>query len=299
MRMLIPEVLTDAALVSTNLSENDHPEWDGATAYNTGDQVIIAAQHNRYEAIQANTGINPVSDAGQNWLELGATNRWKAFDQFLADPAALANQIQYELRPGSLCTAVALFGLEGSTVQLVVTDPVDGEVFNQTKALVYPGDVIDWYSYFFAGIKTDPEVLFADIPPYPDATFQIIITNTGGTAEVGQIVLGEDFEIGETRVGTGVSVEDYSRKERDTFGRPIIVERAYAQLVDFDFTIFTGNTRYVQRLIAARRAKPTVFYTAPDRQELGTLVYGLTGQLQINLSTPTLSEVTLEVEGLV
>lgn len=299
MRMLVPTVIDDSKILRTNIPEDDYAEWDVATAYSIGARVMVAAAHQNYEAVAATTGNDPASDDGSNWIPLGATNRFKPFDQFISDPAALAEQIQFEFQPGELCDGLALFGLEGASVQLVVTDPADGEVFNQTKSLVYDTNVFDWYSHFFAPIQTDTEVLFADIPPYPDAVFSVTISNPGANAQVGQIVLGQDYQLGITKAGTSLAFEDYSRKERDVFGRPIIVERAYAQLIDFDFAIVTGNSRFTLSLIAAQRAKPAVFYTAPDRQDLGTLVYGITGPLNINLSSANISDVTLEVEGLV
>jgi hypothetical protein len=299
MFMLVPETVASDMLISTNVPENDHAEWNAGANFGVGARVMIAAQHVRYEALKASTGVNPATDDGTTWLKLGATNRWRAFDQILSDPVKHADVIEYELQPEALCTAVSLFGLQGVSVRLVVTDPAEGVVYDRTVSLQYLDGILDWYSYFFTQAETETEALFTDIPPYPSATFRIRIENTGGIAEVGQICLGQTYEVGETDVGTQISVEDYSRKERDAFGRSVLVERAYAQVVDFDFTIPTARARYVQRLIANRRARPTVYFAAPDRPDLGTLVYGISGALQVNLTTPTFSTATLEVEGLV
>lgn len=301
MRMIVPRAIGHSQIVSSNITEDDYPEYANGVAYNQGDRVIVAAQHKVYEALSDHTsdaGNAPTVEGTATWFVVGATNLHKPFDGFIADAASNASTITYEITPGALCTAVAVFGASGHTVQLVVNDPNDGEVFNQSVGLISTVNVFDEYSYCFAPFVFDTEALFADLPPYPNATFTLTITSDS-EAKLGQLVLGEDIELGVTKPGTGVSFEDYSQKDRDTFGRAIIVERPFADIADFDFAFPAEKTRLIRDLIAAQRAKPTVYYTAADKIGYGTLVYGLTKPLNVVLTSHNISDATLEVESLV
>lgn len=306
MRMLVPAVIDASKITSTNVSEDDFAEWDNGTAYTTGDRVIKAAEHLVYEALTDHTGTDPTGDVdsatgiGTNWIRVGATNRHKPFDGFIAQAASQANEIRYTLTPGELCDGLALFGVDAAEVQLIVTDPQEGEVYNETKSLISDVNIVDWYAWFFSPLQLDEEILFADLPPYPDASFEVIVTNPGGTVEIGQIILGQDYQLGTTTTKTSLSTEDFSTFERDTFGRVSnIVERPYIRIIDFDFAIVTDNTRFIERLISAQRAKAAVYYTDPEKQGLGTLVFGKARPLSVNLVSSNTSYATLEVEGFI
>ncbi|NQY61766.1 hypothetical protein [Cognatishimia sp.] len=301
MRMIVPCAIGQSQIVSSNILENDYPEFATGVAYTQGDRVIVTAQHKVYEALSDHTsdaGNAPTVEGTTTWFVVGATNLHKPFDGFISDAAVNTASITYEITPGSLCTAVAIFGANGHNVQLVVNDPNDGEVFNQSIGLISTSNVFDEYSYCFAPFVFETEALFADLPPYQAATFTLTVTSDAD-AQLGQLVIGEDIELGITKTGTSVSFEDYSQKERDTFGRAIIVERPFADIAEFDFAFPAEKTRLIRDLVAAQRAKPTVYYTAADKIGYGTLVYGLTKPLNVVLTSHNISDATLEVESLI
>ncbi len=64
MKIIRPLTITDAVLAATNVPENDHPAYSGATTYALGDRVIVVGAdiHKIYESLQAsNTGHAPVT----------------------------------------------------------------------------------------------------------------------------------------------------------------------------------------------------------------------------------------------
>lgn len=305
MRVLIPFEFEDSNLISSTVAENDHAVWDSATSYTTGDKVISTTTHRIYEALQASTNVNPTTDTSDPpyWLDIGATNRWKAFDQKISDPVTVAdgvNTIEYSLGAfGIPSNSVTLFGLKGRSASLVVTDTTDGEVYNQDISLIDNALVNDWFTYFFEPARVKSEAIFEGIPPYANAQYDITVEDdTDAEPELGQIVLGQEYELGETNYGTSVSIEDFSRKDRDSFGNAILVERPFAKLIDFDFTVNTGEVRRTAILLETVRATPAVYYAGPDTERFGTTVYGFFRSFSINLDGPAISNVTLEVEGL-
>jgi hypothetical protein len=301
MQAIEPLTITDSILTSSTIPEDDYSAWSSGTTYNLGDRVIVVSVHKVYEsAINSNTGNNPVTDDGTKWIELGATNRWKAFDQKISDPATRADSIQYVLTTtNDIVNSLAFFGLKADTVQIIVEETSSStEVYNRTFQLLDTTNVVDWYTYFFEpATEKDEELLVVDLPSYSAAKITINILDTGNTVEVGQIVLGRLISLGRTGYGTTIGIEDFSRKERDTFGNAVIIERAFAQTADFEVEISTQDARRVQRFLSLYRATPIVWIGNQD-PSYGLIVYGFYTQFSINLATPSISYTTLEVEGL-
>lgn len=301
MRIIKPVTVTDSILTSSTVPEDDYPVWASGTTYAIGDRVINTTVHKVYESVQnSNTGNDPTTDDGTWWLEVSATNRWKAFDQKITDQVSEANSIGYVLDPtDELVTSVAFFNLDASELQLQLETTSEGEYYNETFDLIDNSYVLDWYTYFFEPQRKLEELLINDLPPYTSPTVTITISETGSTAEVGQIIIGRFLELGATQYNTSVSIEDYSRKERDTFGNPIIVGRAFAQLADYDITLETSSVRRTQSILSEIRTTPVVWFAGADTEKYGTTIYGYYRDFSINLSTPSLSYATIEVEGLV
>ena len=301
MQIIKPVTVTNTILTSSNVPENDFAEWVTGTTYATGTKVIvIGTAHKIYESlVGGNQGNDPVTDDGTNWLTLGATNRWKAFDQKIGDPVINTTTITYTLTDAaSNITSVALFGLAGLTANVTVTDAVDGIVYNNTISLTDNRNIDDWYTYFFEEQVQKEQALFLNIPPYLGSSVVVTVTAATGTAaQLGQLVLGFLTAIGATAYGTSISIEDFSRKEVDAFGNFIVVQRAFAQLADFDVQFETSNARRIQRTLASLRAVPVVYIGSEDTS-YGTTIYGFYRRFDLTLETPSLSFGAIEVEGL-
>jgi len=298
MQIIPPVDVSDFNLTSSNIPENDAQVWTNNATYGAGETVLYL--HNVYESLEAaNTGNLPDQSPHQ-WLLLGASNRYKAFDRRISDPAVKADEVSYTISHGGLAiNSVSAFGLEAASIKVEINDPNDGLVYSNTVDLIDNSAVIDWFTYFFApiGLKT-LEVVLTDLPPYGTASTTVTVSNPGLDAKVGQIALGQAIELGIVLYGTSISIEDYSRKERDPFGNAVIVERGFAQTVDFDLKVPTLGARRVQNLLAKYRTTPVVWNGTKDAS-YGVNVYGYYRRFDINLSAPQVSDATIEVEGLI
>jgi hypothetical protein len=301
MRIIKPVTITDSNLTSSTVPENDYSAWSSVTTYALGDNVISTTTHKIYESAQgSNLNNDPTTDDGTWWIEVSATNRWKAFDQKVTDQVTQATSLQYVIdTTDELINSLAFFNLDAAEVQVQLEDATDGEYYNETFDLIDNSYVIDWYTYFFEPNRKLPELLLTDLSPYVDPTVTITISETGSTAEVGQIIVGRFLDLGITQYNTSVSIEDFSRKERDTFGNPIIVQRAFAQRAEYDVSILTGDARRVQSILSEVRTTPVVWFAGPDTEQYGTTIYGYYIDFDINLATPSRSYATIEVEGLI
>lgn len=300
MKLIRPITVTDSVLDSSNVPENDYAEWSSGTTYADGDRVIVLSTHRIYESlVGSNTGNDPTTDDGTNWLDIGATNRWRAFDNTITDQVTNTTSITYSFDPQSLTNSIAFFNLDAVEVQVTMTDSVEGVVYDNTVSLIDNSAVTDWWGYFFEPIIRKPDIVLFDLPNYITAILDVTIsTTTGSTAKVGQIVFGNQKVLGLTTYGTTVGIQDYSTKDTDAFGNVVITERRFAQLVDYDVKVSTTAVRDVQKTLASYRATPIV-YSGTDDGTYGDLVYGYYRNFGINISTPSFSDATIEVEGLV
>lgn len=303
MRFIAPITITEAMILSTNLAEDDHPEWDGATTYAEDAYCIITGStHAIYRSLQAgNLNNSPLDPANINvwWQRISATNRWKPFDDKPTVKATGAGSITFTFGGLGLVDGVALIGLEAESARLVITagDPVV-TVYDQTISLADSGSVVDWYTYFFEPTSYADKLIFPEVPPYSEATYEVTISGTG-TVGLGQLVLGRDHRIGTTVHGTGLGIEDFSSKEVDDFGNAFVEEGYFAQIVDFEAKIDTQTASRVFKLLASRRAKPTVYYAGSNTDHFGTSVFGIFEGFSILLSNPAKSDIKIEVQELI
>lgn len=298
----IPTTISDSTLASCSIAENDHSEWDASTTYNKNDRVILTSTHSIYESrIDSNLGNDPKAAGSTSWLRISATNRWKAFDQKIGAQAVGASQTETYSFSGfsSPVDSVACFGLSGTTVQLVVTDPTDGEVYNQTISLIDNGLVGNMYDYYFSPILVKTEAVFNGIPPYASATFTLTFTAaTGEVPKIGQIVMGREYALGITTYGTSVSIEDFSKKEQDGYGDWYVVEGAFSKLIDYSFVVETSLIRRAAVLLESVRATPAVFHAGADTEQYGATVFGFFDTWKITADGPSISGAKATIKGL-
>lgn len=297
MKIIQPIPVTAAMLTASNVPETDATAWTAGT-YTLGTKRMY--EHRVYEVIVTSTSDRPdigAAAATPTWLDLGATNRFKMFDQIISTQTTYASQIDVDITPGAIVNGVACFGLYGNEITLTVTDPLEGQVYSETRSLQDNTLIVDWYSYFFEEIAFRPDMVFLNLPSYGAATITITVDAGLANAEVGEVVIGKQRTLGISNFGTSVSIQDYSIKSVDDFGNTIIVQRAYSKRADYDVTVETGNIAAVQKGLADIRTTPTVFIGDENRSE--TVVYGFYKQFNIVLTTPSISDCSIEVEGLV
>ena len=171
-------------------------------------------------------------------------------------------------------------------------------IYDETVGLTDTSSIVDWFEFYTWPAEYDTEIVFQGVPAYAGYTIDITVSAVGATAEVGEIVLGKMHRLGTTVEGTAIGTIDYSRKERDTFGNAIIIERAFSDTVDFNFAIPVGDTKRVKRILDDVRATPAVYYAGPVSDNYGTTIYGYHTGINIPLASAGVSFATLEIEGL-
>lgn len=305
------------ALTDSNIAEDaTYAEWNSGSSYLTGDIVKVTATHRLYEAQTGNTNKYPPDNLNVEWVDIGATNRWRAFDesvsvQTLADDAT---GITYEFNVNSLMTSVSLFNLVAGNVAVTViplgagdwddTTPTDDpdyvppvDIVTQSEDLLNRALFVDWFEYFFAESEAKSEILFTGLPGYSGATMTIEITGAAECA-VGEIVAGKAENIGDVAWGGRISTLDFSRVDEDVFGNVTILRRGSAKRVEFPVMWPSADTRRIDRVLENIRSTPAVFAATQCETTYGFFVYGFYQTYDINVAGPALSYATIEVRTL-
>lgn len=302
MQIIIPTIITDAILTSSTVPETDYAAWNNATAYVVGNRCIMTSTHKIYECLVNNTNFQPDQNTGgttPKWLEVSATNRWKVFDSKLADQTSNAASIGYVLTPG-IISAISFFNVDANTVEVeMVYDSVT--VYSKTIELISTTNVIDGYTYFFNPFLMKTELTLIDLPPYA-GTLTITISKIAGTAKIGEIVLGQTQSLGLTELNPSITIQSYSRKDVDTFGNYIIVQRAYSSRMSCDMWIASEIVDEIKRLLVLYRDTPVVWIGSDtaDKTVLynAMVIYGFYKSFNIVIQDYNNSACSLEIEGL-
>lgn len=303
MILIRPVNITETILTSTNADPSPESEWLVGTTYNTGDKVkrtAVSDINSVYVSLKdSNTGNPPEDDDlvnPVNWARESATNPWAMFSDQISDQTEQATSIIVELTPGEVVNGISFFNLDASMVQVVMDDPIEGEVYNNTINLVDGSGVNNWYEWYFEPISLQDTLALLDLPPFVDAVITVTITKTGGTAKCGLLTIGSQKKLGDSEYGTNVGIIDYSRKERDTFGNPVIVQRNFSKRVNYIVAVDTSAVNVALVTLANFRTTPLTYIG--DVNHPATIVYGYYRDFSEVIRNPSKSTMSLEVEGL-
>lgn len=284
------------ASLLTNVPENDSDPWVSTKAYEIGDLAIL--NHRVYEALVASSNKSPVAATDPPaWQDLGYTNRWRMFDDKIGTETTNPESIELTIAPGRAVDSLAFFGLDAGAIYVRVVDPYQGIVYESSVSPVSTDGISDWHDYFFTPVEVNEDFVLLGVPVGSYGSIEITIAKPGGVARVGALILGKAAVLGEALYGTSVGITDYSRKERDTFGNMVIVERGYSKRADFDVIVQTSMVSRVQRLLSKYRAKPLVWIGEASFQS--TILYGYYREFNLVISGPTVSDCSISVEGLI
>jgi len=314
MQIIDPTYITDTTLVSCDIpaAEVNVPEWDPAILYRVGMRVSVntGGYHDVYECSYENLNEWPpdnLTGTPVYWFKVCATNRWKLFDMIVAPDRATVGEnapgcvlaagnvlqpntilasngsssVQVTVAPGQIIDTVALMNVDCTSISLIMTDPVSGEVYNETK-------IPSTTTYFNA--------VYSDLPNYPNATLEIIVRNSAGNVSIGELIVGKARTIGVARYNVGVGIVDYSAKEVDAFGNFSILERAFSKRMDVNFTMPVLTHAGILRLLEKYRSVPLVWIVSNLYST--TTAYGFYRDLKVSIPNSIIAEGSLSIEGL-
>jgi len=296
MIIISPITITDAMLTSASIAETDYAAWSAATAYTVGQRVIrtTTATHSIYERLIAGTTATAPESDTVNWVRVGPTNRWAAFDASAGTISSALASVSWTFSPG-LVTSLALLEMNAATLSVVMRDGVGGTIVYSGTMTLAKSTSKSWSEYFFSDIVRRSSVVLDDLPPYSNGSITVTLTGSG-TVSVGTVAVGKQYEVGATTYGASIGIVDYSVKSTDAFGVTTIAQRGYARKVTLPISVPTAGIDETARRLALVRATPCIYVGSPDYDS--TIVYGLYRDWSIDMQYPNFSHCSITVEGL-
>ena len=296
---IIRPLTIDAGNLTSNIGEDDGPEYTAAATYALGAVVINASgtspTHHAYESLAAGNVGHALDDPAW-WLDLGATNKLRMFDQVNGTVTTGAGgTIDVTIDTTTRADGLALFGLDALAVHVVVTN-ASGTLYDQTYSLAADNGITSWYEWLTQEKEFQTDLVLTDLPANQGNNIRVVITGTG-VIECGTMVLGQLRDLGSTPFGAKGGIADYSRKDTDDFGNTRLVERAYAKRWSFQPLVEKHQVDPLFRILAQYRATPIVWIGAEEYSS--TIIFGWARDWNVAISYPTQSLLSLEIEGLI
>jgi len=243
------------------------------------------------------TDYNP-ANYPLSWTKLSSTNQWSMFDGSISSTTKKSNTLSVTFTT-VLIDSLAVFNTNAYLVKMTVRDGLGGTiVYEDTQGLA--NEVLDWYEYFFNSVDNSKDsTIFKNIPPFNNA--YVTLDFTGGTdLYVGEVIFGTTYSLGFTQEGLSSGIIDYSKKETDDFGNVTLVKRSFSKTMQANVFVENYQLNQVQRLMYNLRATPTVWIATDDPyiNEAG-IVYGFYKDFSSTISYPTVTMMSLEIEGLI
>jgi len=291
-------------MASSNIPEDDYPDYNPATPYIAGDRVMVrSTYHRNYQAVTTTTGEFPPDNSTgttPKWLDIGATNRWRMFDYEVGSDLQSINDspIIFTVAVDTPVSSLSLLNIHGITAYVAMTSPVDGLIYEKTIDLVGDPPEATWWDYLFGRRQIIKNVTLYDFPENEGCTITVQIHGEDDTDEtrLGKVIVGEGVVLGYTEYGSSIGIIDYSTKEPDLFGNYYIQERAFVGRADLKIIVEPGYESFVRDTLAAVRATPSVYIGHQDYE--ATIIYGFYKDFSILFSTPADSFCSMTIEGI-
>lgn len=297
MRLVSPITVDDDVMGGSNVLENDYAVWTSGT-FAVGDRRIVIATHSVYEAVTAGLLTVTPQDDPVNWVRVGSTNRWRAFDGSVGQNTSRSGTITYTLILPARCDSLVLIGMSAISLRVVCKDSGGTSLSDQTFTLLDTSGIVGWLDYFTYSSEYTPDKVVTGLPAPAGGSMEITLDAGGGTASIGEIGLGRSVMLGDTLSGTTDGFSSFSVRNVDAFGNITIVPRGEAKRTEFEFTFDTRSNRRIQRELSRVRDKPAFFYADEDLvDEMGLLVFGYADDFFPALSSDGTTFATLSVTG--
>jgi hypothetical protein len=238
-KVLYPITVTPAVLVSSSIPvETTYPAFTVGTTYNAGDRVILDGQA-VYECLSAGVvGALPLSDA--EWLIVRPVNRWAMFDQLPSTSRQQSDTLTITLAVPAVGD-VMLLGVVAASVTVALPD------VTRTVTLTSTAE----QSVYITGLGSAGGNLTITIQP--------VLIGMSMILRVAEILVGTVIELGETQLGAGVGISDYSTRTIDEYGNASFVRRGYSSFLQATFRLDRDDADTVLDTITALRAVPCVW----------------------------------------
>lgn len=295
MRLLKPIEFQVSQLISTNAVET-YPAWSAATTY-AKDAYVDYGTHIYQSLVNSNLNKQP-NISPTDWILVGPDNTHAMFDNQVSTQTSSTTPLIVTVAPGKVVNSLAFLNLEGSSLNVVMTDGAGGPTVYSSTTNLDDTIILDWYMYFFEEYNPRTEVILTGIPSYTNGRITMTLTGTS-PVKIGNFIYGTIYELGKTQYGASAGILDYSVKQTDDFGNTTFVQRAYSKRMEASIFMDNSDIAFNQRLLASVRATPVVWIGSTESTYSPLVVFGFYKEFNIDIQYPTSSMCSLTIEGLI
>lgn len=305
MRVIKPLAVTDTNLTSSTIPEPDATqgeiEWSAGT-YTTGQQRILTSTHRVYEVVaDPSTSDDPLTGIAANpptWIDVKATNKYAMFDNKNSSSSIDNMDLGVTIAPQFNANSIAGFYIDGATnINLSVIDGAT-TIYSRDVFMRDNSERVSWYNFFFSPVVFIDRFVLTDLPP--SLNKDIVLTMDGnGDISIGNLVVGSFTELGTTVYGTSWNGLDFSIREPDGFGGFKVTRRRTADLMDYDCYTPREKFSFVKKQLKDLAQEETVWIGDFTDVNDGTAVFGYHNDSTINISSPSVIDMTIQVQELI
>jgi hypothetical protein len=234
------------------------------------------------------------------WLDLGATNPYRPFDDVVGTAAigadtysaatynpagetALTRGLAWQIEPGFSADSLIMLGLDGDSLDVRVMSAGGAELFGQRIDISSRARA----AVFSIGLPVDGEI-------------RISVAKASGDASVGNILIGTAEEIGTLeREGLNISGVDYSIVTETPQGALDLQPGNRTARNDYSIIVDNADATAIFERIGAIGGKKIAFVGSQSDQWALTIIYGVRERWSIKPWSATEMKLTMTVRGLV
>jgi hypothetical protein len=264
--------------------------------YALGDRVIDPVAHLVYESqIAANHGQPLVG--GTNWLKIGPTNKWAAFDQLRNTQAVAPVDIVQSFSLTGRVSTIAVIGMDARSVTITMT--VGGVEKYAVTVNLSKRKSTSWKQYFFGEFSSRTSVQFFNLPPYRNSVITVTVSKPTGQRAVGGIIIGNSVYLGEGQYEATSDHLNFSKVDRDDFGNLNLQPKRSVPKVDLQVWFDKELTSQIMAVREQLNGRPAVWsglddFTLDYFEPL--FIYGIHKEFSLNLKDFDHGLITLQVE---
>lgn len=307
MEVIIKYMLDEMAINDPSSAQSNIPYPDAgageilwtAGTYNTGDKRVfngsiyeVIASPSTTDSIEAGLLKSPPS-----WVFVKPANFYAALRNENDFSSSYADLVQYEFTADGIASAAAFFGVDGNEVNVkVVNDAVNPvaphEIYNITQSTIDNSDIFDWWPYLTIPPERAETIYFNDMPEEIGSTITMTVNNSGGTASLENVVVGELVDLGVTLSGMTPQLRSTSRFIDDAFGNRTTISRGSVRELEATVKYPTSKHDYIYRRIERMNDITTAW---AGTSKFSTSVVLGTGEASFELYPYELSDATYSI----
>jgi hypothetical protein len=271
--------------------------WRPDAAYAVGDKAIRTETHLVYKRLVAGTTATPPEDDPANWYPYSSTQQWAMFDRKVGSQTSTNGDLVIVLTPGQI-NSMLFLEVEGRWVHVIMKDRPGGTIVYDKLVDLDVTEVNSVYDFLFEEREQKKDFALTDLPSI-FITCEVTITiSSTFRSSIGVLQVGQLIEVGDTQYGASVGIDDYSQKERDTFGNLDVEEGSYSKTNTLSVEIAKKDFNRLYRMFASLRATPCGYIGVDAEGFEPMLNYGYYRSFSITVEYLNSYLCALEIEGL-